>query len=111
MRPGCWCAAWTGWLARARGSRSGRACGRRPAVSTRVLLSLREHLLNRAAPVSARVFVNQGSRAWVTDDEREPLSADTVAALAEVLDTELAARLPRCRGSSWSPRCGRSRSR
>ncbi len=66
-----------------------------PAVSTRVLLSLREHLLNRSGTETVRVFVNQGSRSWVTGDDRAPLPADTVAALAQVLDTELAGRLPR----------------
>ena len=44
-----------------------------PAVSTRVLLSLREHLLNRSGAASVRVFVNQESRSWVTGDERAPL--------------------------------------
>ena len=61
-----------------------------PAVSTRVLLSLREHLLNRAAPVSVRVFVNQRSRTWVTGDERAQLPAPAIEALAAVLDAELA---------------------
>jgi hypothetical protein len=66
-----------------------------PHVSTRVLLSVREHLLNRSKSVAARVFVNQNSRSWVTGDERAPLPAATIAALAEVLDAELAGRLPR----------------
>ena len=65
-----------------------------PEVSTRVLLSLREHLLNRSGAASARVFVNQESRSWVTTDDRAPLPEGTVAALAEVLDGELASRLP-----------------
>ena len=66
-----------------------------PAVSTRVLLSLREHLLNREAPASVRVFVNQRSRSWVTGDARPPLPAATAQALGAVLDSELAGRLPR----------------
>ena len=64
-----------------------------PAVSTRVLLSLREHLLNRDEPGGVRVFVNQGGRAWVTADAREPLNG--VAALDAVLDGTLTARMPR----------------
>lgn len=65
-----------------------------PSVSTRVLLSLREHLLNRLDADPARIFVNQSGRAWVSADERPPLSAATIDALNEVLDTELAQRLP-----------------
>ncbi len=66
-----------------------------PAASTRVLLSLREHLLNRDAPAAARMFVNQRGRPWVGADERPPLDAEMAAALAETLDAEVAARLPR----------------
>jgi hypothetical protein len=63
-------------------------------ASTRVLLSLREHLLNRAGPSVARVFVNQQGRSWVAPEERPPLPAPFVRALAEVLDAEVASRLP-----------------
>lgn len=66
-----------------------------PKVSTRVLLSLREHLMNRGRPEAARVFVNQQGRAWVTDDQREPLPSDLISVLLETLDAELASRLPR----------------
>ncbi|WP_354697739.1 hypothetical protein DSM112329_03379 [Paraconexibacter sp. AEG42_29] len=66
-----------------------------PDVATSVLLSLREHLLNRGAPLSARIFVNREGRAWVTPDERPPLPAALVAGLAAALDAELAGRLPR----------------
>lgn len=63
-------------------------------VSARVLLSLREHLGNRAAPVAKRVFANRGRRAWVTDDTRPPLAAELVAQVAAVIDEELLRRLP-----------------
>lgn len=65
-----------------------------PSVSTRVLLSLREHLMNRDAPAAARIFVNQAGRSWVAGDERRPLPAETAARLSEVLDGEIARRLP-----------------
>ena len=65
-----------------------------PGASTRVLLSLREHLLNRAAPASVRVFVNQEGRSWAAADERAPLAAATRSVLEQVLDEELARRLP-----------------
>ena len=66
-----------------------------PAVSTRVLLSLREHLLNRQKPATVRIFVNQQGRSWVTSDDREPLPHSTTATLGEALDEALARRLPR----------------
>jgi hypothetical protein len=74
-----------------------------PSASTRVLLSLREHLLNRAAPVSVRVFVNREGRAWATADERAPVPAATRDALEQVLDEELIHRLPPPRGLVIEP--------
>lgn len=65
-----------------------------PAVSGRVLLSVREHLDNRTLPESARVFVNRAGRAWVTPDQRRPLDPDAVFDLADVIDAELGHRLP-----------------
>lgn len=62
-------------------------------ASTRVLLSLREHLLNRDEPVAARLFVNQAGRPWVTADQRPPLPATTTARIGAVLDAEIARRL------------------
>lgn len=64
-------------------------------VSGRVLLGLREHLANRVAPDPVRVFVNQGARAWVTDDRRAPLDPDLVRRATAVLDEAVARRLPR----------------
>ncbi|EWC61982.1 hypothetical protein UO65_2693 [Actinokineospora spheciospongiae] len=63
-------------------------------VSGRVLCSVREHLMNRAAAQPARVFVNRDRRGWVTPDTRPPLTATTIADTAAVLDAELARRLP-----------------
>lgn len=64
-------------------------------VSGRVLLSLREHLLNRDESGQMRVFANRKGRAWVTPDTREPLLAfDSVASLIGMLDEELLRRLP-----------------
>ena len=66
---------------------SGRASGR-------VLLSLREHLDNRAALEQARIFVGRSGRAWVEPDHRPTIDADTVAKLQATLDGELADRMP-----------------
>ncbi|MER5890553.1 hypothetical protein ABT160_42570 [Streptomyces sp. NPDC001941] len=74
-----------------------------PGASARVLLSVREHLLNRAgdgagragdAAPRRRVFVNRKGRGAVADDTRAPLPAAEAARLARVLDEEVARRLP-----------------
>lgn len=65
-----------------------------PTTSTRVLLSLREHLMNRAAPQASRAFVNRRGGMWSTPDERPPLEAATIERLSDVLDGEVAGRLP-----------------
>lgn len=65
-----------------------------PRVSGRVLLSLLEHLLNRTVPDAARVFLNQGGRAWVTQDDRLPLDQEVVQRAVVVLEEELVSRLP-----------------
>lgn len=67
--------------------------------SGRVLLSLREHLDNRANPFvspeeQSRIFVGRSGHAWVTPETREPLPAEAVAALTAILDREISARLP-----------------
>ncbi|MFC4857096.1 hypothetical protein [Actinophytocola glycyrrhizae] len=63
-------------------------------ASGRVLCSLREHVGNRLAPASARMYVNRSRRAWVGPDERPPLPAGLVAELSARLDAAVAARLP-----------------
>ena len=63
-------------------------------VSGRVLLSVREHLQNRLVSGGSRVFANSKGKAWVTPDEREPLPGNTIAAVYNILDTEISRRLP-----------------
>ncbi|MEU3403248.1 hypothetical protein ABZ766_04730 [Streptomyces sp. NPDC006670] len=66
-----------------------------PQVSGRVLLSVREHLLNRGGgPDARRVFVNPRGRAWVAPDTRAPLPAAEAGRLAAALDAEVLRRLP-----------------
>ncbi|MBY8865456.1 hypothetical protein [Streptomyces sennicomposti] len=66
-----------------------------PDVSGRVVLSVREHLHNRARETGERrVFVNRLGRAWVTDDTRPPVPAPARDRLIGALDAELRRRLP-----------------
>ncbi|MFJ5304837.1 hypothetical protein [Streptomyces sp. NPDC088350] len=66
-----------------------------PEVSGRVVLSVREHLHNRARDTGElRVFVNRRGRAWVTDDERSVVGPAERARLIAVLDDETRRRLP-----------------
>ncbi|MFF3501649.1 TerD family protein [Streptomyces sp. NPDC003247] len=66
-----------------------------PDVSGRVVLSVRQHLHNRAQETGARrVFVNRLGRAWVTDDSRPPVPAPERERLIVALDAELRRRLP-----------------
>ncbi|MYT31387.1 MULTISPECIES: TerD family protein [unclassified Streptomyces] len=64
-------------------------------VSGRVLLSVREHLHNRAEETDERrVFVNGRGRAWVTFDTRLPVPPTERKRLAATLDAEIRRRLP-----------------
>ena len=66
-----------------------------PEVSGRVVLSVREHLHNRARETGKlRVFVNRRGRAWVTDDERTVVGPVERARLIAALDDETRRRLP-----------------
>lgn len=65
-------------------------------VSGRVLLSLREHLVNRRQPQQRRVFTNSGRRSWVTEDTRPPLDPTVIERASAVIDAELGGRLPEC---------------
>ncbi|MFI6642732.1 hypothetical protein [Streptomyces sp. NPDC050504] len=75
-----------------------------PQASGRVLLSVREHLHNRADgdransdradSAARRVFVNRTGRAWVTPDTRPPVPAPERERLIAALDAETARRLP-----------------
>ncbi|MFE4912676.1 hypothetical protein ACFRCX_14195 [Streptomyces sp. NPDC056652] len=64
-------------------------------VSGRVLLSVREHLHNRAEETGGRrVFVNQRGRAWVTADTRAPVPPPERRRLIAAVDAETSRRLP-----------------
>ncbi|MGY6020020.1 hypothetical protein [Streptomyces spinosirectus] len=66
-----------------------------PEVSGRVVLSVREHLHNRAhATGERRVFVNRLGRAWVAEDERPPVLPAERGRLIAALDAEIRRRLP-----------------
>ncbi|MFC9699316.1 hypothetical protein ACFTWD_01260 [Streptomyces sp. NPDC056943] len=66
-----------------------------PEVSGRVVLSVREHVQNRAGGSrERRVFVNREGKAWVTDDTRRPLADAVRERLVEMLDAETRRRLP-----------------
>ncbi|GAA0840206.1 hypothetical protein ACFQVD_34595 [Streptosporangium amethystogenes subsp. fukuiense] len=63
-------------------------------ASGRLLLSLREHLQNRLAPASGRVFTNRYGRAWATPDSRSPLEEEVLSRALAILDEEIVRRLP-----------------
>ncbi|PWK64750.1 hypothetical protein BCL76_11472 [Streptomyces sp. CG 926] len=66
-----------------------------PDVSGRVLLSVRQHLHNRAeATGEQRVFVNRSGRAWVTEDARPPVYAPECKRMISAIDAELRRRVP-----------------
>ncbi|MFD7872602.1 TerD family protein [Streptomyces sp. NPDC059766] len=66
-----------------------------PQVSGRVVLSVREHLHNRARESGEpRIFVNRRGRAWVTPDVRRPVPSADRDRLIAALDAELRRRLP-----------------
>jgi hypothetical protein len=68
-----------------------------PHVSGRVLLSVREHLQNRATirpATGSRVFVNRAGRGFVTSEARPKLDAEVVARMLDLIDAEIERRLP-----------------
>ncbi|MEV7558395.1 TerD family protein [Streptomyces sp. NPDC089795] len=66
-----------------------------PDVSGRVLLSVRQHLHNRAeATGEQRVFVNRSGRAWVTEYTRPPVYASECKRMITAIDADLRRRLP-----------------
>ncbi|MEV5988461.1 hypothetical protein AB0L85_26195 [Streptomyces sp. NPDC052051] len=66
-----------------------------PDVSGPVVLSVRQHLHNRAQETGERrVFVNRLGRAWTTEDARPPVPAPESERLIAALDGELRRRLP-----------------
>ncbi|MCX4702873.1 hypothetical protein [Streptomyces sp. NBC_01373] len=65
------------------------------SVAGRVVLSVREHLHNRAdEPGHRRVFINRMGRAWVAAEDRPPLPAPERDRLIAALDAETRRRLP-----------------
>ncbi|WP_411147978.1 TerD family protein [Streptomyces sp. A30] len=65
------------------------------SVAGRVVLSVREHLHNRAAASGhRRVFINRMGRAWVAAEDRPPLPAPERDRLIAALDAETRRRLP-----------------
>jgi hypothetical protein len=77
-----------------RGTIIGAARGCAPKASARVLLSLREHLVNRVHPTDvSRVFAGKSARATASADVRPPLGVAAVEALTGIIDTEIASRL------------------
>ncbi|WAX79813.1 TerD family protein [Streptomyces sp. KMM 9044] len=66
-----------------------------PAVSGRVVLSVREHFRNRERETGEpRVFVNRRGRGWVAPDVRPPVPAADPDRLIAALDAEMCRRLP-----------------
>ncbi|MCT9080324.1 TerD family protein [Streptomyces fulvoviolaceus] len=66
-----------------------------PDVSGRVVLSVREHLHNRAEETGRRrVFVNRLGRAHVTDDTRPPVPPTERKRLIAAFDADIRRRLP-----------------
>lgn len=64
------------------------------SVSGRVLCSVREHLANRSRPDAARLFTTRARRAWTTPELRRPLLAAVIEQATDLIDVELAGRLP-----------------
>lgn len=63
-------------------------------VSGRVLLSLREHVMNRLKSEAGRVFANTKGTAFVLPDERKPLTEKEVKTVCDLVDAEIKRRLP-----------------
>jgi hypothetical protein len=68
-----------------------------PEVSGRVLLSVREHLQNRAFPGTGRLFANRLGRAWAAPDRRDTLDRGVIADACALIDAEIMTRLPSTR--------------
>lgn len=66
-----------------------------PDVSARVLLSVRQHLLNRVRAGGPRVFPVRSGRAWVEQDKRPLLDPGLVRDVNGIIDAEMLTRLGR----------------
>ncbi|MFE7227206.1 TerD family protein [Nocardioides sp. NPDC057577] len=64
-----------------------------PKVAGRLVLSLREHVVNRADVGGARVFVNRRGHAHAEQDRRGALDAETIARVRAACDVEYRRRL------------------
>lgn len=65
------------------------------AVSGRVLLSLAEHLDNRALKPASRIFVNRAGKGFVTENKLDVLPAKRIKALSTVIWREIEKRVPK----------------
>lgn len=64
-----------------------------PDVSARVLLGMRQHLLNRVADGGPRIFPGRAGRAWVARDDRPLLDPGLVRDVNGIIDAEMLRRL------------------
>lgn len=65
-----------------------------PAASGRLLYALRSHLENADRPNPERVFVTRTGRPHFEPETRDPLPLDAAVRLADLVDDEIARRLP-----------------
>lgn len=67
-----------------------------PRVSSRVLLSLREHIQNRLrdSKDAPRVFANRKGTVYTVQDTRKVLDRSAVVAISKTIDAEVAKRIP-----------------
>jgi stress response protein SCP2 len=63
-------------------------------VSGRVLLSLAEHLDNRASKPASRIFVNRAGKGYVTENKVDTLSPKRIKTLSNVIWKEIEKRVP-----------------
>lgn len=64
-----------------------------PKVAGRLVLSLREHVVNRGDAGGVRVFVNRRGHAHVSQDRRNALDVETIARVQAACDAEYLRRL------------------
>lgn len=64
-------------------------------VSTKVILSCREHLINRSPVnnINNRIFINQKGTSWVREEHRKYLSQSIVKQILKIFDNEIKTRM------------------
>lgn len=62
-------------------------------VSTRVILSVREHLQNRLIQGTDRIFANRKGTAWVTNDDRPPFERTIIEKFFDIFDKNILSRI------------------